>query len=314
MGLRLRHPVIVAAGGAGFGAELLDAVGDMVPGAIVTRSATRAARRGDPAPRMAVLEDGLLSAVGQPDAAIEAVLRRHASRWAANEVPVIVSVCAESAADIAWLARTLDGHPDVAGVELDLAAPERGRGAPIGRDVETAELATIAARAATVLPLIVKLAPLTVGLGEIARAVAAAGADAISAIGRVPALAVDAGRERTRLGSTASGLSGPAVKPLALRAVHEIAQAVRIPVIGIGGVSDLADVLDMLAAGATAVGLCTAALADPTLPGRLGQGLAAWCAEVAVSDVHELVGTALLRRRSRRARRSGAGGHADSSG
>lgn len=317
-GLRLQHAVIVAAGGAGFGSELLETVGELRPGAIVTRGTTRVARRGAPPPRMALLEDGLLSAIGHPDAGLESVLRRHGPRWAASEVPIIVSIAADSAEDIAWLAGTLDGHPEVAGVELDLTAPERARdgqrgsggrgrrsGRAIGLDVETTELAVVAARAATGLPLIVKLPALMADPREIARAAAAAGADALSAIAPLPGLALSVADRRIQLGSGTGWLSGPAIRSVALRVVHEMANAVRIPIIGIGGVSTLDDVLGMLSVGASAVGLASAALADPTLPGRLGQELAGWCAREGVADVTELIGSALPLRRegARRSRR-----------
>jgi dihydroorotate dehydrogenase (NAD+) catalytic subunit len=143
-------------------------------------------------------------------------------------------------------------------------------------------------------------------LREIARAVAAAGADAISAIGPLPALALASDRQRALLGTAYGGLSGPLLKPVGLRAVYEIAQAVSVPVIGVGGAADLDDVLDYLAAGATAVGLATAALADPTLPGRLALELAEWCVRRRIDHVRELVGTALPRRRDRGSLRQGS--------
>jgi dihydroorotate dehydrogenase (NAD+) catalytic subunit len=250
---------------------------------------------------MAPIEDGLLSAIGHPEAALETVLRRHGPRWAASDVPVIVSISAETVDDITWMAGVLDGHPEVAGIELDLTTPERGRaGTPIGIDVETAELATVAARAVTELPLIVKLPSQAADPREIARAVAAAGADAISAISPLPALALAGVSRAPALGSGAGWLSGPAIRTVALRFVHAVAGAVRIPVVGVGGVSSHDDVLDMLAVGATAVGLATAALADPALPGRLALELEAWCVEQGVRDVHEVAGKALPRRRDRR--------------
>ena len=266
-GLRLRHPILVAAGGAGYGGELLDAVGDLTPGAVITRSTTRASRSGSPSPRMSIRSGGLLWSLGLQNPGLDAVLRRHGSRWGASSVPVVVSVCADSAEDIAWLTQRLEHSPDVAGLELNLACPDRGRGAlPIGLDVEASELATVTARAATDLPLIVKLTAVAPDLREIARAVAAAGADAISAIGPLPALALDEGRRGALLGTTYGGLSGPVLKPIGLRAVYEIAQVVSVPIIGIGGVGTLDDVLDYLAAGATAVGMATAVLAEPALP------------------------------------------------
>ena len=305
-GLKLRHPVLVAAGGAGYGNELLEVVADRTPGAIITRSVTREARRGNPAPRMAPVPDGLLSSVGLQNPGLDAVLRRQGPGWASASVPIIVSICAESAEDIAHLARSLDMQPDISGVELNLACPDRSRaGEPIGLDVEASEMATVAARAATDLPLIVKLTASMPDVRSVARAVAAAGADAISAIAPLAALGIANDRRGPQLGTAYGGLSGPALKPIALRVVFEVAQVVRIPVIGCGGISSLDDVLDYLAAGATAVGMATAALADPWLPGQLGADLAEWQRTQGISDPRELVGTALPRTKDRGSLRRG---------
>jgi len=305
-GLQLRHPVLVAAGGAGYGNELIEAVGELSPGAIVTRSTTRQARRGNPPPRMTQQPAALLSSIGLHGPGLDEVLRRQAPRWAMSRVPIIVSICGDTADDIAWLARTLDMHPEVAGIELSLACPDRGQGGlPIGLDAESSELATVSARAATELPLIVKLTPVAPDLREIARAVAAAGADVISVIGPLPGLAIDEHRERALLGTSYGWLSGPTLKPVALRAVYEVAQVVPVPIIGSGGISSLEDVLDFLAAGASAVGIATAALADPALPGRLGEELQAWCSHGGVADLGQLVGAALPRRRDRGSLRGG---------
>jgi dihydroorotate dehydrogenase (NAD+) catalytic subunit len=305
-GLRLAHPLIVAAGGGGYATELLDVVGELAPAAVVTHSTTRAPRRGSGPPRMSQQAGGLLWSTGLQNPGLDAVLRRQAPRWGGSEVPIIVNLCADSVEDISWLAQRLDLAPEVAGLELNLACPDRGRGGmPIGLDVEASELATVTARAATDLPIIVKLTPVAPDLREIARAVVAAGADAISAIGPLPALAVDRERERALLGTAYGGLSGRVLKPIGLRAVYEVAQVVSVPIIGIGGVADLDDVLDYLAAGATAVGMATAALADPSLPGRLALELATWCERHRITDVRELVGTALPRRRDRGSLRQG---------
>ena len=299
-GLELRHPLIVAAGGAGYGNELLESVGEHLPGAIITRSITREARRGAPPPRMVPRPDGLLHAVGTPNAGLEAVLRRQGERWGASGVPVIVGLCADNAGDIAALARTLEMHPDAAGMELSLECPDRGRGGePIGLDVEASETATVAARAATDLPLIVKLSGAAPDIRAIARAVAAAGADVISVSGSVRAFALDETAQRPALGSVYGWLSGPSVKPMGLRLVYEVAQVVRVPIIGVGGVHTLGDVLDYLGAGASAVGLATAALADPTLPGRLARELVAWGDEHGIDEVGKLVGRALPQRKDR---------------
>ncbi len=177
---------------------------------------------------------------------------------------------------------------------------------PSASTCAAAETATVAARAVTDLPLIVKLAAGAPDVRIIARAVAAAGADAISAIGPAArAWPSTVTGSRARLGTSYGGLSGPAIKPVGLRVVYEIAQVVSIPVIGIGGIACLDDVLDYLAAGATAVGLATATLADPWLPGRLGEELAAWCDEHGVSDAGQLTGRALPRRKDRGSLRMG---------
>jgi dihydroorotate dehydrogenase (NAD+) catalytic subunit len=291
-GLRLRHPVIVAAGGAGYGNELLGSVGEALPGALVTRSITRAARRGAPAPRMVPLPHGLLHEIGLPNPGLEAVLRRQGPGWGAAAVPVIVSLCADDAEDIAALARRLEMQPDAAAIELDLECPQHGRsGRPIGLDVETSEIATVAARAATDLPLVVRLSGGAPDLRAIARAVVAAGADVISVSGSTRALALDAERRGPRLGSSYGWLSGPATKPTGLRLVYELAQVVRVPIVGAGGVHTLDDVLDYLAAGASAVGMATAVLADP-----------AWGDAHGVEDVRDLIGRALPRRKHRGSR------------
>lgn len=305
-GLRLRHPVLVAAGGGGYGAELLEAVGEQTPGAVVTRSVTRDARRGHRPPRMSLRADGLLSSVGTPNPGLEAMLQRQAPRWVGFDVPVIVSICGEAVDDISALARTLETHPDVAGVELNLACPDRGRsGEPIGLDVEASEVATVAARAATELPLMVKLTAAVPDIRVVARAVVAAGADAVSATAALPALALDGGAVGPALGTTYGGLSGPAIKPVGLRAVWEIAQVVKVPVVGLGGVHCLEDVIDYLAAGATAVGLATAALGEPTLPGRLASELEGWGTEQGLDSLDQLIGRALPARRDRGSLRAG---------
>ena len=305
-GRRLRHPLLVAAGGAGFGAELLEIVGVKAPGALVTRSVTRRPDRGAPPPRMAPLADGLLHAMGTPNPGIDAVLRRQGPRWAAFETPLIVSICGNDVDDIASMARTLEMQPDVSGLELNLACGDRSRGGvPIGLEVETAETATVAARAATDLPLIVKLTAVAPDIRPIARAVVAAGADAVSATTPLPALLPDAARERPRLGAAYGGLSGPALKPTGLRVVYELAQVVKVPIIGIGGVASLDDALDYLAAGASAVGLATAALADPWLPARLAEQLERWC-EAQDVTLDQLIGRALPRRRDRGSLRGGS--------
>jgi dihydroorotate dehydrogenase (NAD+) catalytic subunit len=299
-GLRLAHPVLVAAGGASFGLELLAESGASLPAAIVTAGVTRAAQRGNPPPRMVALPGGLLSSVGPQNPGAERALSRYATRWGASEVPVIVNLCAESAEDLGALASVLDGRSEVAGLEVNLACGERRYGGlPFGLSPDATRRAVGAVRGATALPVIAKLTPAAEDARAVALAAVEAGADAISATGSMPGLAIDRARRQPALGSTYGGLSGPGLKPVALRVVHDIAQVVRVPIVGVGGVARLEDVLDYLMAGASAVALATAALADPGLPGRLGRELEGWCRDEGLGSHRDIVGAALPARRSR---------------
>jgi dihydroorotate dehydrogenase (NAD+) catalytic subunit len=291
IGLRLSVPLLVAAGVAGYGLELAEATDLARIGAVCTRGTTLRPDHGSPPPRMTEAPGGLLSAVGRHNPGIDHVLERFAPRWAAWPVPVIVNLWADSARAFATLAHKLDGEAGVAAVELDLASAGAGpRRAPLGLDPAAAARVTAAVRGATDLPVIVKLPPHAADPGAVAAAAEEAGADAICATGALPAMAFDPRTGRPRLGAGVGGLSGPALRPAALRVVHEVARAVRVPVVGCGGVATLDDVLEHLAAGASAVAVGSAALSDPELPGRLAEELAAWCAERGLWSHRDLVG------------------------
>jgi dihydroorotate dehydrogenase (NAD+) catalytic subunit len=305
--LRLAHPLLVAAGGAGYGVELMGASGASPPAAIITRGLSARAQPNPPAPQMALLGGsvpegiGLLTSLAPQGPTLETVLERHAGAWAAWEVPVVVNLWADSAAGFGSLARALDGQPGVAGVELDLSCSDRhAGGSAFGWSAGAAASAVRAARAETDLPLIAKLPPNAPDVRSIALAVTDAGADAISATGRLPALAVDRRRRRALPAAGGGGLSGAALKPVALRCVNEIAQVTSVSIIGVGGVACLEDVLDYLLAGASAVGMATAVLADPGLPGRLAGSLRDWCAAQGLASPRDIVGAALPRRTRRR--------------
>jgi dihydroorotate dehydrogenase (NAD+) catalytic subunit len=281
----------------GYGPELDDLVQPERLGAVCTRGTTLRPRGGNRPGRMARTPAGLLNAVGLHNPGLEAVIDRHAAGWSRWPVPVILNVGAGSAAGFAELADRLEGVSGLAGIELNLACPNPARGGTLfALEAEAAAAVTAAVRAATELPVLVKLSASAPYPRAIARAVADSGADAISAINTVPGFAVDRMRTGPALGATWGGLSGPAIRPLALRVVHEVAAAVRIPIVGIGGVTSLADVLDFLAAGASAVGIATAAIGDPLLPGRLAGELAEECRRRRLASYRPLIGTALPRR------------------
>ncbi len=293
-GVVLPNPVIAAAGPFGYGAEVADLVELSRIGGIVTRGTTLKPRSGHPGPRLAEVPAGLLVGVGVQNPGIDAVLDRYAGTWAKWPVPVILNLCGETAGELAEMARRLEGVPGVAGIELNLSCGTGGRGGIVfAMDADAAASAVGAVRRATDLPVIAKLSAAAADIRSVARSVEAAGADAISAINTLPGFLPVADRRGAALGSGYGGICGPALKPIALRAVYEIAQVVDIPIIGIGGVCSLADVLDLLACGASAVGVGVAALADPMLPVRLADELADTCRSRGMSAVADLVGTAL---------------------
>ncbi len=293
-GLILANPILVASGTFGYGVEYADVVDVQRIGAICCKGTTLRPRAGNRPPRVTETPGGMLNSIGLQNSGIDAVLERYAPLWATWKVPVIVNVAGESIEDYVAVVRRLDLVPGVAGVELNISCPNVGKGGlQFAIDQDAAAAVTRAVRRATGLPLIVKLSPNVSDIRPIARAVADAGADALSAVNTLSGMALRADRSGPFLGNTYGGLSGPAIKPVALRIVYEIAQVVEIPIIAIGGVTGIDDVLDYLAAGAVAVQVGTAIFADPTLPVRLVDELAGECAGRGLASYGSLVGTAL---------------------
>ena len=296
-GLVLPNPILVASGTFGYGIEYGDVVEVDRLGGICCKGTTLKARIGNITPRVTETPGGMLNSIGLQNPGVDAVVEKYATTWAGWATPVIVNVAGESVADYVAVVRRLEGVPGVAGIELNISCPNVGRGGlQFAIDPGAAGEVTAAVRRVTDLPLLVKLSPNVADVRPIARAIADAGADALTAINTLSGIAVAASREKPLLGNIYGGLSGPAVKPVALRIVYEVSQIVDIPVIAIGGVTELADVLDFLAVGAVAVQVGTAIFADPTLPVRLVDELGAECRRRRLSSHRELVGTALPRR------------------
>lgn len=299
-GLVLRNPLMVASGTFGYGVEYGEVVDVERLGAICSKGTTLRPRLGNPPPRVTETPAGMLNSIGLQNPGVDAVLERYAERWAGWSVPVIVNVAGESVEDYVEVTRRLDGQPGVAGIELNISCPNVGKGGlQFALDAEAAGHVTAAVRDATDLPLIVKLSPAATDVRGIARAIEAAGADAISAVNTLSGMALDRRTRRPLLGNTYGGLSGPALKPVALRVVFEVAQVVRIPIVAIGGVGSLDDVLDFIFAGACAVQVGTAVFADPVLPLRLIEELEEWCRGEGLESPSEVVGAALPERRAR---------------
>jgi dihydroorotate dehydrogenase (NAD+) catalytic subunit len=296
-GLVLRNPILVASGTFGYGIEYGDVVDVQRLGAICCKGTTLRPRIGNPTPRVTETPAGMLNSIGLQNPGVDAVIEKYAVTWAGWQVPMIVNVAGESVGDYVEVVRRLEGVPGIAGIELNISCPNVGRGGlQFAIDAGAAGEVTAAVRRATDLPLLVKLSPNVADVRPIARAIADAGADALTAVNTLSGIAVSQSRTKPLLGNIYGGLSGPAIKPIALRVVYEVSQVVEIPVVAIGGVTNLADVLDFLAVGAVAVQVGTAIFADPTLPVRLVDELASECRTRGLESYRPLIGTALPKR------------------
>ena len=292
--LVLANPILVASGTFGYGIEYGEVVDVQRLGAICCKGTTLKARIGNATPRVTETPGGMLNSIGLQNPGVDAVIEKYAPLWQAWQVPVIVNVAGHSVAEYVECARRLDGVPGVAGIELNISCPNVGEGGlQFAIDAKAAGGVTAAVRRVTSLPLLVKLSPNVADVRPIAKAIEDAGADALTAINTLSGIAVDPSRRRPFLGNTFGGLSGPAIKPVALKVIYEVAQVVSIPIVAIGGVVELADVLDYLAVGAVAVQVGTAIFADPTLPIRLIDELTAECRARGLDSHRSFIGTAL---------------------
>lgn len=274
-GLQLRGPVLAASGTFGYGTEvpLLErrALGGMVSKGIFVRP-----REGTAPPRIVETPSGMLNAIGLQGPGVEALIRDYARQWAEWDFPVLVNINGESASEYGELAARLDGVPGVAGFEINISCPnvEQG-GLYFGNDPRAAAAVTEAVRKKTRLPVWVKLTPMVSDIGVVARAVEGAGADALCAINTFVGMSIDLNTNRPRLSFRTGGLSGPAIRPLAVHLAHQAARAVRIPVIGIGGIARPEDALEFLVAGCTAVQVGTATFVNPNAIAEVHDGIAA---------------------------------------
>jgi dihydroorotate dehydrogenase (NAD+) catalytic subunit len=292
--LRLRNPVMTASGTFGYGTEYAKLVDVERLGAVVSKAITLRPRDGNRQPRIAETPAGMLNAIGLQNVGVEAVLREKAPIWARWTVPVIVNVAGFTVEEYASVAEQLDGTPGVAAIELNISCPNvQSEGESFGLACEPAAAVTRAVREATDLPLIVKLSPNVTDIASIARAVVEAGADAVSLINTIPGMVIDLRARRPFLANRTGGLSGPAIRPIAVRMVYEVAQAVDVPIVGIGGVTCAEDALQFLMAGATAVQVGTSTFVNPRTALEVVDGLAAFLAREGLDDIHEIIGVAL---------------------
>ena len=288
--LVLRNPVLIASGTFGYGTEYQSIFDIQRLGAIICKTATRHPRSGNAPSRIAETPSGMLNSIGLQNVGVEAMVRDKAPTWANWQVPVIVNIAAESGTEFAEMAGMLDGVSGVAGLELNISCPNVAGGLDFGTDpVLTAEVVT-AVRRSTKLPVIAKLTPNVTDIVSVARACEDAGADAVSLINTLVGMVIDIRARRPILGTVSGGLSGPAIKPVALAAVYRVAGAVGIPVIGIGGIRTAEDALEFMMAGASAVQVGSVSFVHPWTAPTILSGLEAWCHDEGITAIRDLVG------------------------
>jgi len=292
-GLMLANPVMTASGTFGNGIEYQKVFDIQRLGAVVSKAITLRPRRGNVQPRIAETPAGMINSIGLQNIGIEAILHDVAPIWATWRVPVIANIAGESTSEYAELARRLDQAPGVSGIEVNISCPNVENGLEFGSDPAAAAEVTAAVRRQTDLPLIVKLTPSAGDIVGMARAVVDAGADALTLINTFPAMSIDIKSRRPALGWGSGGLSGPALRPIAVRMVYQVASAVSTPVIGCGGIGTGEDAIEMLMAGASAVQIGTATFLNPRAPLDVLEGIQRFMRENAVADIREITGAAL---------------------
>jgi len=290
-GLLLANPVMTASGTFGYGIEYEHLFDIQKLGAIVCKGTTLKPREGNPQPRLAETACGVLNSIGLQNIGVKAVIKEKAPVWAGWRVPVIVNIAGETVEDYGRLASELDGIAGISGLEVNISCPNiKAGGAEFGAKPESAAEVTATVKAATSLPLLVKLTPNTTDIAEVAKAVAEAGADAISLINTLRGMVIDIAKRRPLLGSVSGGLSGPAIKPIALYMVYEVAGAVEVPVVGSGGISTSSDAIEFIMAGASAVQVGTANFTNPRAPLEVLEGIEQFMQKEGIGDINELIG------------------------
>jgi len=290
-GVVMKNPVATASGTCGYGEAYADAYPPARLGAIVTKGISLEPRLGNPSPRMAETPCGMLNAIGLENVGLAAFLAEKLPWLREAGATVVVNVFGETVDEYCRVAEALSAAPGVAGLELNISCPNVKAGGILfgSRPGPAAEL-TAAVRRVTRLPLWVKLSPNVGDIGEMARAVEGAGADAVSLVNTFRAMAIDVEGLRPRLATGIGGLSGPAIRPIAVRMVYEAARAVKIPVVGMGGIVNLEDAIEFLLAGARAVQVGTGNFIDPLLPMRIIDGLPGYLDRHGFEAVTELAG------------------------
>lgn len=292
-GLLLANPVMTASGTSGYGTEESHLFDIQKLGAFVCKGTTLEPREGNTQPRIVETAGGVLNSIGWENIGVKALIKEKALIWAGWRVPVIVNIAGETVDDYARMAGQLEGVAGISAFEVNISCPNvKAGGAAFGASPDTAAEVTGAVRQATSLPVLVKLTPNTTDIAVVALAVAEAGADALTLINTLKGMAIDITSRRPLLGNITGGLSGPAIKPVALHAVYEVADKVDIPIIGCGGITTASDALEFIMAGASAIQVGTASFANPGAPLDILEGIEQFMEKEGIEDITRLIGVA----------------------
>ena len=290
-GIRMRNPVMTASGTFGYGEEFAEYMDLESIGAMITKGLSLKPKAGNNTPRIVETPGGMLNAIGLQNVGIEAFIAKKLPFLRKVDTPVIANLYGNSLEEYGELAARIDGIEEIAGVEVNISCPNVKQGGIVfGTDPAAAAQVVSLVRRETTKPLIVKLSPNVTDITVMAKACVDAGAEALSLINTLTGMAIDLQTRRPVLANITGGLSGPAIKPVALRMVWQVAKAVKVPLIGIGGIMTAGDALEFILAGATAVQIGTASFLTPAASQDIARGMEKWLTENKVGDVKELIG------------------------
>ena len=289
-GVELKNPVMTCSGTFGSGMEYAEFVDLSRLGAVVTKGVANVPWPGNPTPRVAEVYGGMLNAIGLQNPGIDVFCERDIPFLQEYDTKIIVNVCGRTTEDYCEVVDRLAEQP-VDMLEINISCPNvKHGGIAFGQDPKAVEAITRAVKERAKQPIIMKLSPNVTDIAEMARAAEAGGADVISLINTITGMKIDVNRRKFVLANKTGGMSGPAVKPVALRMVYQVAQAVKVPVIGMGGIATAEDALEFILAGATAVSVGTANFADPQATVKIIEGIEDYMKAQRVADIHELIG------------------------
>lgn len=290
--LRLKNPVIAASGTFGYGDEVRDFVDPSILGGFVTKGLSIRPRKGNPPPRTCETPCGMLNSIGLENIGIDRFLEEKLPKISSLDTAIIVNIFGESIDEYREVAKRLRGVKEISAIEINISCPNVEKGGMIfGKDPYLSSKITEVVLNSSDKPVIVKLSPNVGDIASIAKAVEKAGANAISLINTITGMAVDIETRRPVLGNIYGGLSGPAIKPIALYMTYSVVKSVSIPIIGGGGIMDYRDAMEFLIVGARAVQVGTANLIDPAICAEIIDGIRAYCEEKGIEDINEIIGS-----------------------